>query len=408
MEQTLDHQAMDAAADDLKRKQLGQWIGRGVVGGAIVSLLLVVWLTDLYPRTDDASVRANFIGITPEVSGLLIQLPVKDNSFVKKGGLLFEIDPRPYQYALQQALSDQEALEQQIVDEQRRIAAQRSAVEAAQAGVHQSTTGIKTAGSSVDVAKATVTRAQAAATAAKAQLELATNNLNRIEPLLQKQYVTVEQVDQTRTALHVAQGNYDEAQAALAQAQAQQMQSVLRQQEADAFAAESQAKLGQAIHTIDTLDTLKSQRPSKAAKVDSARLDLERCRVVAPFDAYVTDLNISEGAYAHPGVPMFTLIDTRTWYVIANYRESKLKNIHVGTHVDVYLMGHPDRKFNGVVESVGFGVFPEDGRVVGGLPDIDRTLNWVHLSSRFPVRVRVQDPDPSLFRIGSTAVTVVR
>jgi multidrug efflux system membrane fusion protein len=53
-------------------------------------------------------------------------------------------------------------------------------------------------------------------------------------------------------------------------------------------------------------------------------------------------------------------------------------------------------------------VFPEDGRVVGGLPDIDRTLNWVHLSSRFPVRVRVQDPDPRLFRIGSTAVTVVR
>jgi len=408
MDRTLDNQATEEATETLKRKRIGRWIGRSVVAGAIVSLLLAIWLTDLYPRTDDASVRANFIGIAPEVSGLLVKLPVKDNAYVKKGGLLFEIDPRPYQYALQQALSDQEALEQQIVDEQRRIAAEHSAVEAAQAGVHQSTTGIKTAGSSVDVAKATVTRAQAASTAANAQLDLATNNLKRIEPLLQKQYVTVEQVDQTRTAVHVAQGNYDEAQAALVQAQAQQAQAMLREQEANASAAESQAKLGQAIHTVDTLDTLKSQRPSKAAKVDSARLDLERCRVVAPFDAYVTDLNISEGAYAHPGVAMFTLIDTRTWYVIANYRESKLKNIHIGTHVDVYLMGHPDRKFNGIVESVGFGVFPEDGRVVGGLPDIDRTLNWVHLSSRFPVRVRVQDPDPLLFRIGSTAVTVVR
>lgn len=408
MDHTLDNQATEETTEALKRKRIGRWIGRSVVAGAILSLLLAVWLTDLYPRTDDASVRANFIGIAPEVSGLLVKLPVKDNAYIKKGGLLFEIDPRPYQYALQQALSDQEALEQQMVDEERRIAAEHSAVEAAQAGVHQSTTEIKTAGSSVDVAKATVIRAQAASAAAKAQLELATNNLNRIEPLLQKQYVTVEQVDQTRTAVHVAQGNYDEAQAALAQAQAQETQAVLRQQEADASAAESQAKLSQAIHTVDTLDTLKSQRPSKAAKVDSARLDLERCRVVAPFDAYVTDLNISEGAYAHPGVAMFTLIDTRTWYVIANYRESKLKHIHIGTHVDVYLMGHPDRKFNGVVESVGFGVFPEDGRVVGGLPDIDRTLNWVHLSSRFPVRVRVQDPDPTLFRIGSTAVTVVR
>jgi multidrug efflux system membrane fusion protein len=412
MDRTLDNQATapetDPAAETLRRKRVGRWIGRGVVAGAVVSLLLAVWLTDLYPRTDDASVWANYIGVTPEVSGLLVQLPVKDNAFVKKGGLLFEIDPRPYQYALRQALSDQEALEQQIVDEERRIAAEHSAVEAAKAGVHQSTTSIQTAGSGVDVAKATVVRAQATATAAKAQLALATNNLNRIEPLLKKQYVTVEQVDQTRTALNVAQGNYDEAEAALVQAQAQQTQAVLRRQEADASAAESQARLGQAIHTVDTLETLKSQRPAKAAKVDSARLDLERCRVVAPFDAYVTELNISEGAYAHPGVAIFTLIDTRTWYVIANYRESKLKHIHIGTHVDVYLMGHPDRKFNGIVESVGFGVFPEDGKVAGGLPDIDRTLNWVHLSSRFPVRVRVQDPDPLLFRIGSTAVTVVR
>jgi multidrug efflux system membrane fusion protein len=53
-------------------------------------------------------------------------------------------------------------------------------------------------------------------------------------------------------------------------------------------------------------------------------------------------------------------------------------------------------------------VFPEDGRVAGGLPQIDRTLNWVHLSTRFPVRVRVQNPNPDLFRIGATAVTVVR
>jgi multidrug efflux system membrane fusion protein len=71
-------------------------------------------------------------------------------------------------------------------------------------------------------------------------------------------------------------------------------------------------------------------------------------------------------------------------------------------------MGHPNRRFNGRVESVGFGVFPEDGKLAGGLPNIERTLNWVHLSARFPVRVRIEDPDPLLFRIGETAVTVVR
>jgi membrane fusion protein, multidrug efflux system len=399
---------VDQETENPGRKQLGRWIGIGVVVAAVVALLLVIFATDRNPRTDDASVRANFIEIAPEVSGRMVELPVKDNAFVKKGDLLFALDPRPFRYALELALSDQEALEQQIIDAKRRIAAQRSAADAAAAGVRHSETGIKTAGSDVDVAKATISRAQASVAAAEAQLKLATNNLHRIEPLLQKQYVTVEQVDEANTSVRVAQGNYDEAQAALIQAQAQRTQSVLRQEQADALASESQARLGQAIHTIDTVDTLMSQRPARASRVESARLDLERSRIVAPFDAYVTNMNISEGAYARVGSPIFTLIDMRTWYVIANYRESKLKNIHIGTHVDVYLMGHPNRRFNGIVESIGYGVFPEDGRVAAGLPQIERTLNWVHLSTRFPVRIRIEDPDPQLFRIGATAVTVVR
>ena len=388
--------------------RLGRFIGVVVVMSALVLLAIVLLQVDHHPRTDDASVRANFIEIAPEVSGRLIDLPVKDNAFVKQGDTLFVIDPRPYQYALEQALSDQEALEQQIIDARRHIAAQGSAAEAARATLHSSETGVQTAGSQIDVSAAAVTRAQAAVAAADAQLKLATNNLHRIEPLLKKQYVTVEQIDQANTAVRVAQGNYDEAQAALLQSQAAQQQASFRKIEASSVAAEQQAKLGQAIHTIDTVDTLVSQRPAKASKVESARLDLERSRVVAPFDAYVTNLNISIGAYARPGVPIFTLIDTRTWYVIANYRESKLKNIRLHDHVDVFLMGHPDRRFNGTVESIGYGVFPEDGGVAQGLPNIDRTLNWVHLSARFPVRIRIQDPDPELFRIGETAVTVVR
>ncbi|RXH57233.1 biotin/lipoyl-binding protein [Granulicella sibirica] len=394
--------------EDLKRKRTGRIIAIVAVSAAILFLALVVIQTQEHPRTDDASVRANFIEIAPEVSGKLTELPVKDNAFVKKGGLLFAIDPRPYEYALQQALSDQEALEQQIIDAKRKIAAQSSAAQAAKANVHTSTTGIKTASSSIDLAKATVVRAQAAADAAKANLTLQTNNLHRIEPLLKKQYVTVEQIDQANTTVRVAQGTYDESEAALLEAKAQLDEAILRHEAAGAAAAESEAKFGQAIHTIDTVDTLMSERPAKAAKVLSAQLDLERCKVVAPFDAYVTNLNISEGAYAHPGAAMFTLIDTRTWYVIANYREAKLRHIHIGSHVDLYLMGHPERRFSGLVESVGFGVFPEDGKVSDGLPNIDRTLNWVHLSSRFPVRIRVENPDLDLFRIGATAVTVVR
>ena len=399
---------MEPMNETFNRKRWGRGIGTGVFAAAVVVLLLVILETDYHPRTDDASVRANFIEIAPEVSGRLVELPVRDNMLVKKGTLLFVIDPRPYEYALQQALADQAILEEQIIDEKRKIAAQHNAEDAARAGLHISRTGIKTALSNIEMAKAAVTRAQAAASAAEAQLKYATNDRDRIEPLLNKKYVTVDQVDQANTAVRVAQGNYDAALASLAQTQAQYGAAVLQQEQADAAAVESASKLGQAGHDVDRIETLIAQRPAKAAKVLSARLDLEYCRVVAPFDAYVTNMNISEGAYAHPGSPMFTLIDTRNWWVVANYRESKLKAIRAGSHVDVYLMAHPDRKFNGVVESIGFGVFPEDGAVSNGLPNIERTLNWVHLSTRFPVRVHVEDPDPTLFRMGETAVTVVR
>jgi membrane fusion protein, multidrug efflux system len=399
---------MDTVTEVANRRRIGRWVVIGVAMAAALALLLTLYQVNRSPRTDDASVWANYIEVAPQVTGWLVELPIKDNAFVKQGDLLFVIDPRPYEYALQQALSDQKDLEEQIIDERRRIAAQNSAVLAAGAAVTTSRTGIQTAGSNIDAARAAVGRAQAAAVAAAAQLMLDTNDLHRIEPLLQKQYVTVEQVDHANTAVRVSQGRSDEAQAALVQAQAQLAQATLRHEEASSQAAESQAKLAQSIHTIDRVETLESQRPAKAAKVDSARLDLERTRVVAPFDAYVTSLNISVGAYAHPGTPLFTLIDTRAWYVIANYRESKLKNIPIGAHVEVYLLGHPDRRFNGHVESVGFGVLPEDARLANGLPNIERTLNWVHLSARFPVRVRIEDPDPQLFRIGETAVTVVR
>jgi multidrug efflux system membrane fusion protein len=399
---------MDTAVEIANRRRIGRRVVVGVVVAAVLVLLLVVYQVNRSPRTDDASVWANYIQVVPEVTGWLVELPIKDNAFVKKGDLLFVIDPRPYEYALRQALSDQKDLEEQIIDERRRIAAQNSAVMAAGAAVATSNTGIQSAGSTIDAARAAVGRAQAAVTAAGAQLKLDTNNLHRIEPLLQKQYVTVEQVDQANTAVRVSQGRYDESEAALLQAQAQLAQATLFHDEASSQAAESHAKLAQSIHNIDRIETLESQRPAKSAKVDSARLDLERTRVVAPFDAYVTSLNISLGAFAHPGTPLFTLIDTRAWYVIANYRESKLKNIPIGAHVDVYLMSHPDRRFSGHVESLGFGVLPEDGKLANGLPDIERTLNWVHLSARFPVRVRIDDPDPQLFRIGETAVTVVR
>ncbi len=375
---------------------------------AVITVLLVLWRLDRNPRTDDASVRANYVQFAPEVSGRLVTLAVKDNAHVHKGDLLFAIDPRQYEYALQQALADQQLLEAQITDAQRRIAAENSAVEAARAGLSGSQKQTKVSESTVDAASAAVERAKAALESAQAQKELAASNLRRVEPLLAKQYVTAEYVDDVRTKLRITTQNYEEALSSLQMARANESQSRFAHEESQISVDASRARLNQSVHAVELLDTLLAQRPAKAAKVSDARLNLERCAVHAPFDGYVTNLNISEGEYAKPGVPIFTLIDNRAWWVVANYRESELKSIRPGKHVDIYVMSQPSRRFDGTVESLGFGVAPDDTRLSNGLPDIEHTLNWVHIAARFPVRVRVQNPDPALFRIGETATTIVR
>lgn len=192
------------------------------------------------------------------------------------------------------------------------------------------------------------------------------------------------------------------------QAEATASQARYAHEESNISVTASEARLEQSEHAVEILDTLLALRPAKAAKILDAQLNLERCTVKAPFDGYVTNLNISEGEYAKPGVPIFTLIDNRTWYVVSNYRESELKSIRPGKHVDVYVMSQPGKRFDGVVESLGFGVAPDDSRLSNGLPEIEHTLNWVHIAARFPVRIRVQNPDPALFRIGETATTIVR
>jgi len=99
---------------------------------------------------------------------------------------------------------------------------------------------------------------------------------------------------------------------------------------------------------------------------------------------------------------------------VANFREGQLRDISPGMQADVYVLSKPDERFSGVVESLGFGVTPDPDVIgnypapPGGLPNLQRTLNWVHLASRFPVRVRVENPPPELFRIGASAVVIIR
>ena len=373
--------AIEATATS--ERTLSPRVSIAIVAAAVLVGLLVLYNVSYNPRTDDAVIFANFIGIAPQVDGPLIRVNVHDNQFVKNGELLYEIDERPYQYALENALSEQAALEGQIVDEQRRIAALVSAVSVSEANIHS--------------AEAEVANAEQGVSRSRAEWTYASNNLHRLEPLLSKQFVTVDQVDRARTS---------EVAEAEALRQAESRLELSRAELNSALAQHQQAQ-----HAVTTLEPLVNQRGARAAAVKTARYNLDNCRVYAPFDARVTNLTISEGTYAHVGQQVFTLIDARVWWAIGNFREGQLKRVVPGMPADVYVLSQPNLRFSGVVDSVGFGVTPDPdliGTLQSGLPDVQRTLNWVHLASRYPVRVRVLQPIPELFRVGESAVITVR
>jgi len=402
---------MNLETNSRPQRVLSRRISVAIAVAAALLGLLALYRANHYPRTDDAEVFANFIGIAPQVDGPIVRLNVRDNQFVRKGDLLFEIDERLYEYALERALSEQAALEGQITDEQRRIAALVSAVSVSQAGIHSSQADVNRWAAAVAQARADVSNAEQGVNRAKAEWTYASNNLHRLEPLLTRQFVTVDQVDRARTS-ETAEGEalkQAESQLRLSQAG---LQSALAQYErSQSVVDESKAYHEQAQHAVTTLDPLTNQRGARASAVETSRYNLGNCRVYAPFDALVTNLNLSEGAYAHVGQQVFTLIDARTWWAIGNFREGELQHIVPGMRADVYVLSKPSLRFTGVVDSVGFGVTPDPdvfGRLEPGLPDAQRTLNWVHLASRYPVRVRVQNPSPELFRVGESAVVTIR
>src|SRR5262245_55370280 len=217
------------------RRAAGRLIGLGIVVGFVIVALLVGTRIVRHPQTDDAIVTADVIGVVPQVSGTITGLHVTDNQRVKRGDLLLVVDPRPYELALQRARADVAALDGEIGVSQRKIEGQGFAVAAAKANVQRM----------------------------EAQLKNASDTLARLEPLLPREFVTPDKLDQARTAKLAAAAGLDEA----------------------------RQKLDQAEKDVEDLEALHAKRDAALAARGKAELDLDFCSIRAPFDALVVNLH---------------------------------------------------------------------------------------------------------------------
>jgi RND family efflux transporter MFP subunit len=264
-----------------------------VAGGAWASLNLWHHYREA-PWTRDGRVRAEVVQIAPDVSGIVQGVAVRDNQEVRKGELLFSIDPVRPRIALAQAEATVRGLRSQIAQAQRE--------------------------------------------------------------------------DRRNHAL------------------------------GDLVPAEASEQSSQ------KLEQLGASLAQALAAVDNAKVNLERTRILAPVDGWITNLDLRPGTYATTGRPVMALIDKESIHVLGYFEETKISRVHVGDAVRVRLIGEA-MPLRGHVDSIAAGIEDRERSPSSNLlANVNPTFNWVRLAQRIPVRVRLDElPADRQLVMGRTA-----
>jgi multidrug resistance efflux pump len=293
--------------------------------GLLVVLFVYHVLSDRYtPYTSQARVETFLTQVAPEVAGEVLEVSVRDNSVVRRGQLLFRIDPEPYEVAVRAA------------EAKLSVALQAAEVALADVG-------------------------SAGAQLRKHQVDLsATTELGGI---------VTDLVDQR--ALAETQGIRARAEVARTRADVTRAQADLRRARAN-LGAPGRANPG--------------VRQAQAA-LEQSRLDLRNTEVRAPADGIVTNLRLAPGQYVGPGQPLLSFLESGPRWISADLRENQLGNVRPGQDVIVALDIRPGKLFRGRVHSIGWGVSQGDEAPTGQLSTVPAEQGWLRDPQRFPVRI---------------------
>lgn len=293
------------------------------------------WHAVTHESTDNAQIETNAVPVVSRVAGYIDSVGVADFGLVKEGEKILLIDPREYQLAVIQAQADVANAEADIANAQAQLA---NAM----------------ANQKVAVANAEVQRTR---------LEKAKSDLTRDEELLKDQAITQKQADDSRA-------NYDAA--------LKQYQSNL---EMVNFANTQVTTAGAQIRKAQA-----AAETRKAAR-DQSKLRLSYCQITAPVSGRIGKRNLEKGQYVQPGQPLFTIVSDEDFWIVANFKETQLKNVKEGQAVAVTLDGYPDMAIKGRIASFSLAT----GAKFSLLPPDNATGNFVKITQRVPVKIVLSD-----------------
>ena len=356
-------------------KPIVKIITTGVIVLAALGMIAYKYLDYVkYPWTRDGLVRALVVEIVPRVSGPLVRVPIQNNQLVKKGDLLFEIDPSTIQASVNLARAQFDNMGDIV----------KSLVEQVE--------GLKR---TVEQREAEIGEAKFEVEGAAAQVENARVSLGRAKELFTETVNTQRDVDDKSMAYQVAV-----AKLGADRAKVSQMTAALAQAKAD---------LARGLADLGVIGEHNPRLRRVAAELEIAQLNLDFTKVWAPTDGYVTNLRSGVGDSAVAHQPMLAVIDANSFYVQAFFRETFVGNFQNGDRAVVTLMSYPDTPLEAKVDSIGWGIAQQNGSTgFELLPSVAPTFEWIRLAQRIPVAVRIEKvPDNIKLRAGTTASVVV-
>jgi membrane fusion protein (multidrug efflux system) len=404
--------------------------------GVIIGLRYGInyWLYSMkHVVTDDARIKGRMVSVAPEVSGVVRVLHVDEGSQVKAGDILLELQDTDYRLQLQEAEAQAEMTERRLQEAKKeyelhikqaegQIARAQAELAAKQSELAEERTALilekEQMRNQIAEAEAALKQAESTEKERAAQLRVAMSNWDRVRALFADGIVSTESRDQAQEELGQAQARLNTAREHVAEVQARldtvltsQKRIQLQERKVQTLQAEvekaranlhlAQTELERKSVREEQVRILEARLKEAVAKADRTRGDLNSTVLHSPITGVISRKRVEEGQLVQRGQPVLVINDPKDIWVLANIKESYIRDVVVGNPVDIRVDAFPDRRFQGTVETVGaaaiseFSLFPPTG-------------SFTKVEQRIPVRVTVPNTDGLLKPGMMVVVGIVR